>query len=155
MNVDLKNNNSGELATRKRNLTKANLIHLNFVDDFSIAEAVNMTDILTAAPVTRIQPDTYHARTGHILKPEKSHVYNQLMKTANYAKENQMLINEKKTKLMVFNPCISLDFTPEFNLNGKQLEVVEEMKILGLIIRSDLSWKSNTEQIVSKAYKKL
>ena len=79
--------------------------------------------------------------TGHILKPEKSHVYNQLMKTANYAKENQMVINEKKTKLMVFNPCISMDFSPEFNLNGKQLEVVEEMKILGLTIRSDLSWK--------------
>ena len=58
-----------------------------------------MTDTLTAAPVTRIQPDTYHARTGHTLKPEKSHVYNQLMKTSKYAKENQMVINEKKTKL--------------------------------------------------------
>ena len=48
-----------------------------------------------------------------------------------------------------------MDFSPEFNLNGKQLEVVEEMKILGLTIRSDLSWKSNTEQMVSKAYKRL
>ena len=35
------------------------------------------------------------------------------------------------------------------------LEVVEEFKLLGLDIRSDLSWQSNTEQLCSKAYKRL
>ena len=32
---------------------------------------------------------------------------------------------------------------------------MEEMKLLGLIVRNDLSWKANTEKVVAKAYKKL
>ena len=66
-----------------------------------------------------------------------------------------MLINEKKTKLMLFNPCTSIDFAPEFKQNGNKLDVVEEMRLLGVIVRSDMSWKSNTEHMVLKAYKKL
>ena len=65
-----------------------------------------------------------HARTGHELQPEDSAVYNQLVKTAVYASNNQMKINEKKTKLIVFNPCTSLDLMPEFPLGANQLDVV-------------------------------
>ena len=35
------------------------------------------------------------------------------------------------------------------------IETLEEMKLLGLVIRNDLSWKSNTEQMTKKAYKRL
>ena len=35
------------------------------------------------------------------------------------------------------------------------MEVVEEMKLLGIIISSDLSWHANTEYIVTKANKRL
>jgi hypothetical protein len=75
--------------------------------------------------------------------------------TQQYAAENQMRINDKKTKLMVFNPCTSVDFAPEFQLNGNQLDVVHEMRLLGVIVRSDMTWKSNTEHMVLKTYTKL
>ena len=67
----------------------------------------------------RPMPDIYHARTGHVLPPECSGVYNQLLKTEKYAADNQMELNYKKTKLMVFNPCRSLDFMPQFQLGGE------------------------------------
>ena len=35
------------------------------------------------------------------------------------------------------------------------IDVVEEIKLLGLIIRSDLKWSSNTNAMVAKAYKRL
>ena len=66
-----------------------------------------------------------------------------------------MRINEKKTKLMVFNPCTSLDFMPEFQVGDNQLEVVEKIRLLRLILRTDMTWKSNTKHIVFNAYKKL
>ena len=66
-----------------------------------------------------------------------------------------MKINKKKTKVMLFNPCRSIDFLPEIKLDGSQLDLVEDMKLLGVIIRSDLKWKDNTEFIVKRAYKKL
>ena len=77
------------------------------------------------------------------------------MKPADYAKKHEMIINKKKTKVMVFNPCSSLDFMPDVKLDSHQLEVVEEIKLLGVSLRSDLKWNSNTQMIVKKANKRL
>ena len=142
------------MLTSKKNIKKANLIHLKYVDDLSLAEAINLPEKLLHAP-ERQQPDTFHARTGHVLPVVNSEVYKQLSKTDLNAKENYMKINLKKTKLMVFNPCKSLDFLPEMELNGQVLEVVNQMKLLGIVISSDLSWHSNTEHIVTRANKRL
>ena len=49
-----------------------------------------------------------------------------------------MRINQKKTKVMVFNSCIVRDFTTEWELGGQGIEMVEEIKLLGLVVRSDL-----------------
>jgi hypothetical protein len=66
-----------------------------------------------------------------------------------------MKLNQKKSKVMLFNPCKSIDFMPQVNLDNCELEVVEEMRLLGLIIRSDMKWISNTDQMVTRANKKL
>ena len=66
-----------------------------------------------------------------------------------------MKLNFKKTKIMVFNPCKSLDFKPEISLDGKELEIVDEIRLLGLIIRSDMKWNANTLNMVKKASKRL
>ena len=39
--------------------------------------------------------------------------------------------------------------------NDTPLEVVEEIRLLGVIVRSDLSWRSNTKAICQKAYARL
>ena len=127
---------------------------MKYVDDMTLAEAVKLKDILVPVPV-RPLPDNYHARTGHALPPEKSYVHKQLISTAQYAKKNQMKMNFKKTKLMLFNNGRNMDFMPDFELEGHQLEVVEEMRILGLIIRADMKWSSNTEYIVARAFSRL
>ena len=66
-----------------------------------------------------------------------------------------MKINYKKTKVMIFNPCKSIDFMPELSVENNDLEVVDEMRLLGLIIRSDMKWLSNTDNSVMKANKRL
>ena len=70
-------NNIGELLTSRKNIKNANLIHLKYVDDLSLAEAINLPDKLVHA-TDRVQSDTFHARTGHVLPLEQSKVYNQL-----------------------------------------------------------------------------
>ena len=141
LGFDDQTNDAGELITCKRRIKEFNLLHLKYVDDFTIAEAVNMKDQLIMVPVTsRPQPDDYHDRTGHTVEPENSKVYSQLLKTESYAEENKMKINYGKTKLMVFNPGKIRDFHPKFELAGKQIDLVEETKLLGVVITSDLSW---------------
>ena len=56
---------------------------------------------------------------------------------------------------MLFNTCTSIVFMPRIELNNNELELVEEMRLLGVIIQSDMKWTANTEYIVERAYKKL
>ena len=39
---------------------------------------------------------------------------------------------------------------PDFKLDDNDLEVVEEVRLLGLIIRSDMKCHSNTENMVTE-----
>ena len=56
---------------------------------------------------------------------------------------------------MLFNPCSSKDFTPTLEINGHDIEVVEETKLQGVVITSDLKWSSNTDYIIKRANSKL
>ena len=51
----------------------------------------------------------------------KSQVFKQLVKIEEYAENNDMKVNLQKTKLVVFNPCKTVDFMPEFTLQGQML----------------------------------
>ena len=66
-----------------------------------------------------------------------------------------MKINVSKTKFMVFNTCKNMDFLPTTIIDGEQINLVEEMKILGVIISSDLKFTKNTEYIVKRAFKRI
>ena len=96
------------------------------------------------------QPYTLHERTGHELLPGKSRIFKKLIETEQDAKSNKMKLNYKKTKLMVCNLAKTKDFLPRFTFNNDELEVVEETRLLGLIIISDLSWSSNTNYITNQ-----
>ena len=96
-------NNTGDLITSKKNMKTMNEIHLKYVDDLTLAEAINLPASLVEVP-DRPQPDIYHARTGHALQVGKSRVLEQLKETQKYSKANDMIINQKKSKLMIFNP---------------------------------------------------
>ena len=74
-------NNLGDIITSRKNMKRVSLIHLKYVDDLSLAESINLPEKLVLAP-GRQQPDTFHARTGHVLPKERSHVVQQLRKTS-------------------------------------------------------------------------
>ena len=137
-------------------MKNVNQIHLKYVDDLTLAEPINLAKQLVSVPASvRPMPDMYHARTGHVLPLGNSEVYNQLLKTEEYARSNYMKLNFKKTKVMLFNPCWSIDFMPHLEVENHELELMEEMRLLGVIIQSDIKWGANTDHIVKKASSKL
>ena len=76
--------------------------------------------------------------------------------TEKFAEENKMRINPRKTKVITFNKSRKFDFPPEVAFSDNQiLEVVSEMKLVGVIINHDLRWKKNTDYICQKATEKL
>ena len=58
----------------------------------------------------------------------------------------QGTLNEKAKKF---------DFHPDLSIEGVKLEVVKKMKLLGVIISSDLRWDENTDHITKKAFSRL
>ena len=101
------------------------------------------------------RPLNYHSRTEHNLKYEESKLYKQVEDILKYTEENEMKINKEKTKIMLFNTQKIRDFTPTMFIQDNPIDVVEEMKLLGVKITTDLKWNSNTDYITKRGYKKL
>ena len=40
-------------------------------------------------------------------------------------------------------------------MNDEMLEVVDQMRLVGLVLTDDLTWKANTDSMVKRAYAKL
>ena len=81
-------------------------------------------------------------------------MYDQLKHIQEYAEVNKMKLNVPKTKLILFNPCKSKDFMPEFEVIHSRIDLVEQVKLLGVVISSNLSWSANTDSIVERCNRK-
>ena len=66
-----------------------------------------------------------------------------------------MKINSDKRKAIIFNFTKNYQFDTRLILNHEILEIVNETKLLGTVLTSDLKWDKNTENIVKKAYAKM
>ena len=131
-------------------------IHMKWIDDMTAAESIHLKENLSLNP-NPVQPLQYHERNGYYLPPNKSELQTLLNNLEAYTKQYQMKLNETKTKAILFNRATKYDFQPKLTLKGDQtqLEVVEEVCLLGVKVRSDLSWKSNTAAMCKTAYARL
>ena len=148
----------GEKITRpKSKRTPLSQTHLKYVDDLSLAKAINLKKDLIINPQPFAKPEQFHDRTNHILS--NGQMQDELNRLHDYSVEHDMKINIKKTVTMLFNPSKQMDFTPRLNLPGmkseEHLDVVENHKILGVIISNDMKWHKNTEYICKKGFLRL
>ena len=134
-------------------------IHLKYIDDLSLAEALNLKDCLIENPDPNPpRPFTYHERTNQVLLPGACQLQEQLDKLQKYCQDYQMVINSKKCKVMIFNPHRKYAGMPRLTLSGEGgecLEIVENMQLLGVQLRSDMRWCNNTDYICKKGFARL
>ena len=73
-----------------------------------------------------------------------------------FENQHEMIINGDKTKAMLFNSARKWDFMPKIlNESCEFIEVVEELKILRVIVSSNMTWHSNTKYICDKGYSRM
>ena len=70
----------------------------------------------------------------------------------NYCKENQFIVNTKKTKCMIFNKTGRLLLRP-FYLNGVQLEMVRSYKYLGLLLTPSGELNTGLKDLRDRAFR--
>ena len=107
-----------KINTRRKPLTATNE---KYVDDLTIAEAIDIQKQVRINPEDPTLPVPYHLRTGHILPAENSLIHQEVIKLERYAEENKMLINSKKTKLMLFSESNTVDIQPEIYVNDVEI----------------------------------
>ena len=72
-----------------------------------------------------------------------------------WTSDRMMVLNEKKTKSMIFNFTKEKQFVTDIKLKNETLEVVKETKLLGVHITSDLKWNRNTEHLVKDSNRRM
>ena len=102
------------------------------------------------------RPLSYHERTNHTLPPDKNTMQEYFDNLTTHAQLHKMVISDEKSKVMLFNQGRNFDFLPTIKTkNGDLLQTVDVMRLLGLVIRSDLRWQDNTNEMCRKAYSRL
>ena len=67
----------------------------------------------------------------------------------------KMLLNEDKSKIMIFNFTKNFQFSTKILTNDKLLQIIHKTRILGTILSSDLKWHKNTQHLTQKGYQRM
>lgn len=126
-----------------------------WIDDFTVLACIDLknTLVVNREPVRPVQ---FHERTEHLLPRKDNSLQDEIDNIVGLSHQRNMQLSQPKKKTMLDNPLRKYDFLPQISIEqGEWTEVVEEQKILGNIVRSDLKTISNTEYICARAYRRM
>ena len=126
-----------------------------FVDDLSVLEKINLLIIGLASFNLRASIPSDVPTHNQIIPANQLKSQEYLDKIEEWTNKQKMVLNQKKTKVMIFNYTDKYKFTTRLKLKGENLEIVDKTKLLGVTITNDLKWDANTAEIVKKANARL
>ena len=122
-----------------------------FVEDLTVLEKINLLVVGLASFNCHNTVPTDIPVHNQIIPREHLKSQEFLTKIKEWTDKQKMVLNQKKTKVMIFNFTDNFKFTTRLELSSENLEVVSQAKLLGVIISNDLKWDNNTEFLVKKA----
>ena len=140
----------GQLLTASlKGRTPVQLTHAKLMDDTTLGESIDLDkSLIRPNEAFWDRPVPYRSRY-YLTLPDHANLTNtELSKMADYADRIFMEINIKKTKVLLFNKKRRrIDFLPSTELREQILDVVDEIRLVGLVISDDLTWTKNTDSI--------
>ena len=121
-----------------------------FVDDLSTLEIINLLTVGLSSFNMRNQVPNDIPVHGQFIDGNKLKSQDYLNKLNQWSENQRMIINQKKTKAMVFNFTDNFQFSTRIQLKNENIEFVNQMKILGTIINQNLSWDENCQHLIKK-----
>ena len=114
-----------------------------FVDDLTVLEIVNLLTVGITSFNIKLQVPNDIPVHNQFIPPQNLQSQDNIDTINHWTLKQRMLINPTKTKTMIFNFSDKYQFTTRIKLNGENVEVVTEKKLLGTIIQDNLKWDSN------------
>ena len=141
--------------------TKGNLDFLEddeaykFIDDAGFIEVLNFITIGLSSHNSKFQIPSDMSVDDHFISSENLMTQQHLDSLSEWTDSHEMRLNCDKTKYMIFNFCHSAQFHTRIHLNNTLLDQVKETRLLGVTISDDLTWHSNTNKLVTRAYQRM
>jgi hypothetical protein len=122
-----------------------------FLDDLSVLEIVNLLTVgISSFNIKQQIPSDIPIHNQYI-PPDNLLSQEWLNEINDWTMQQKMMINEKKTKTMIFNYTENYQCTTRLKINNEPIDVINSTRLLGTIISNDLSWDLNTSALVKKA----
>ena len=122
-----------------------------FVDDLSILEIVNLLTVGISSFNLKQSVPADIPLHNQFISADNLKSQDWLNEINRWTEDQKMIINEKKTKTMIFNFTENYQFTTRLQLKNKNIDVINSTRLLGTILSNDLCWDLNTANIVKKA----
>ena len=126
-----------------------------FVDDLTVLEIVNLLTIGITCFNIKQQVPSDIITSNQFIPSSNLRSQDYLDRINLWTKNQKMIINQKKSKIMLFNFTKNFQFSTRLTIDGAILETVQDTKLLGTIVSNDLKWNKNTSNIVKKANKRM
>ena len=124
-----------------------------YIDDLSILELVFLAGVLTEFDCHSTVPSDI-ATDQLYLPPQDYATQTNLDSISAWTNSNLMKINASKTNYIIFTRA-KVNFGTRLHVNGVNLDRVEQAKIVGVWLTSDMKWEKNTRELSIKAYSRL
>ena len=122
-----------------------------FVDDLTVLEIINLLNIgLSSHNIKQHVPSDVpdHGQWIDNMNLQSQEYLNQLN---NWSEKHKMIISQTKTKAMIIKFNHNYQFGTHLQLQESNIEIVDQMKILGTIFTNTLSWDRNCAEIIQKS----
>ena len=122
-----------------------------FVDDLTTIEIVDLVmNIASYNFRNHVASDI--GIHGQIIPPEQTKTQEVVKTIDEWTTNQKMKLNSSKTKYMIVNFTNNYQFNTRISLNDTILTCIDQIRLLGVEVCNDLSWKANTSSIVKKAF---
>ena len=126
-----------------------------YIDDLSILEIVNLI-------LHGISSYNCKQQVPSDIRIGNKFLHNKDLKTQDYLNQiskwtdsKQMKLNSKKSNYMIFNFTRNSQFNTRLYLDEKLLDEKNEARLLGVIVSNNLTWHSNTADLVKRCYQRM
>ena len=121
-----------------------------FVDNLTVLEIINLINIGISSHNFKNQVPNDVPSHGQIIPNTNLRSQGYIEDISKWTKNQQILISEKRSKSMNANFTENFHFHTRLKLNNSNIQVVENMKILGTIFTNKLSWSDNCDSLVKE-----
>ena len=126
-----------------------------YFDDLTVLEFVNLLNIGLSSQNVKLRVPSNLPSHNQFIPYNHLKTQGYLNKISDWTEDNLMMLNVKKTKALLVNNSKKYQFTTGLMVKDQVLEIVDEAKLLGTYITSDLKWDKNTDFLVKEAIKRM